>query len=71
MDVPSTRSETLDIAQRSLFADIEYFGKLYWDAELVAGIWHYCDQKGNHTAFATQKRVHLLNEPLPYRRMPR
>ncbi len=67
----SNKGEFTNIGQGELFADVHYFGIIYWDAKLVGGVWHYDDTVGNDRAFDFQNRVRVLNEPLPYRRMRR
>jgi hypothetical protein len=53
-----------------LYADVEYFGSVYLDAELTDDEWHFEDWMGAVHPFALQDRVHLVNEPQLYRRHP-
>ena len=46
-----------------LYADVEYFGIKYLDAEFVDGKWYYERRIGEVYDFLFQDRVKLLNEP--------
>ncbi|HZR66857.1 MAG TPA: hypothetical protein VFA85_17080 [Terriglobales bacterium] len=50
-----------------MFADVEYFGTVYRDAELINGQWYFDRPLGGITCFALQRRVRPLHEPRPYR----
>jgi hypothetical protein len=51
--------------EERLFADVEYFERVYHDVELIAGIWYFYDSFGTFSAFVAQWRVRLVNEPQP------
>ncbi len=54
-----------------LYADVEYFGIVYRDAELVAGTWYFQSPHAGLCAFAFQDRVKPLHEPQPQPRLRR
>jgi hypothetical protein len=45
------------------YADVEYFGVLYKDAEFLNRRWYFERRHGEVTAFKFQTRVKLLTEP--------
>jgi hypothetical protein len=53
-----------------LYADVEYFGEIYLDAELVDGVWFFEDMYGGVYSFVGQRRVNPQNPPEPERRHP-
>jgi hypothetical protein len=48
-----------------LYADVEYFGTVYKDAEQVAGVWYFQDMNGAMVRFLVQWRVGVLSTPHP------
>ena len=53
-----------------LYADVEYFGEIYLDAELVGCVWFFEDMFGGIYPFVAQHRVYPQNPPEPERRHP-
>ena len=53
-----------------LYADVEYFGEIYLDAELMDGVWFFEDMFGGVYPFVAQRRVNPQNRPEPERRHP-
>jgi hypothetical protein len=53
-----------------LHADVEYWGEIYLDAELVDRIWFFEDMYGGVYPFVAQRRVNPQNPPEPDRRHP-
>src|SRR5207302_150826 len=50
------------------FADVEYSGWFYQDAEWIDGQWCLKDGKGGYYPFEIQRRVNPVNEPSSVRR---
>ena len=45
------------------YGDIEYFGVVYYDAELKDGKWHYKGLLGRAIPFLSQHQVRILDGP--------
>ena len=52
------------------YADVEYFDRVYLDAELSEEQWCFEDIFGAVYPFTAQHRVHPINAPQPVRRHP-
>lgn len=50
------------------FADVLYKEAVYWDAELIQGIWYFEDDSMGTHPFFNQGEVVPLSEPQPVRR---
>lgn len=45
-----------------IFADVEYFGLIYGDAELRGGIWYFRNGQGR-SQFFEQSQINLISTP--------
>ncbi len=55
------------------YADVDYLGIVYRDAEYINGLWYFQREPGEMHAFIYQERVKQLNPPQPkprHRRKP-
>lgn len=53
-----------------LYADVEYKGAVYLDAELINDVWYVEDCTGGFHPFHSQKSVVPINAPQSLRRYP-
>lgn len=47
------------------YADVEYFGAQYKDAECLNGVWYRESPLGEVHSFPEQKAIKVLNDPQP------
>ena len=48
-----------------LYADVEYRGQVYLDAELIDGKWFFTDRSKGLQAFRCQDKVIPFTQPVP------
>jgi hypothetical protein len=51
-----------------LYADVEYIGTVYWDAERIDGVWYFEDVSAGFHAFGQQDWVRQLSDLSKVRR---
>jgi hypothetical protein len=53
---------------QQMFADVEYKGFVYFDAEFIKGKWYFESGDGIFQPFFTQEAVKLVTKPQNHRR---